>query len=120
MMMGYKVGSTHGGLATIQERTKRLGQAMDGNTMRWLGAFLYANHTVKVKEDIPEGTYLGPGFTKWHNRIENYFSKDDFFFTDPHHQACAVVEKLIACETPSPNKQMGGVTQQIPKDENSC
>ena len=42
-LMGYKVGSTDGGLATIPQRTKRLGQAMEGNTMRWLGAFLHAS-----------------------------------------------------------------------------
>ena len=39
---------TNGGLATREERTKRLGQAMDGNTMRWLGSFLYTSQT---KED---------------------------------------------------------------------
>ena len=41
-LMGYEIGSTCGGLATPKERIHRLGQAMDGNTMRWLGAFLYA------------------------------------------------------------------------------
>ena len=41
-MMGYKIGATCGRLATIQQRSARLGQAMDGNTMRLLGAFLHA------------------------------------------------------------------------------
>ena len=45
-LMGYRVDDTQGGLATDQERTSRLGQAMDGNTLRWMGAFLSAAHTL--------------------------------------------------------------------------
>ena len=45
-LMGYRVDDTMGGLATEQERAERLGQAMDGNTSRWMGAFLSAAHTL--------------------------------------------------------------------------
>ena len=41
-MLGYRVGETAGGLATPTQRDVRLGQAMDGNTMRWMGAFMLA------------------------------------------------------------------------------
>ena len=36
-LMGYAIGDTAGGHATVKQRATRLGQAMDGNTMRWLG-----------------------------------------------------------------------------------
>ena len=39
-MLGYRVGETASGLATPTQRVVRLGQAMDGNTMRWMGAFM--------------------------------------------------------------------------------
>ena len=51
--MGYKVDSTMGGLATLAERAKRLGQAMDGNTIRWFGAFLYAAHNIPAEVETP-------------------------------------------------------------------
>ena len=41
-LMGYSVGATLGGLTTEAERAPRLGQALDGSTMRWFGAFLHA------------------------------------------------------------------------------
>ena len=46
-LMGYRIDDTKGGLATDQERAERLGQAMDGNTIRWMGAFLSAAHTLR-------------------------------------------------------------------------
>ena len=42
--MGYPVGIIAGGLATPAQRSSRLGQALDGNTLRWMGAFLHATH----------------------------------------------------------------------------
>ena len=39
-LLGYRVGETAGGLANPSQRAVRLGQAMDGNTMRWMRAFL--------------------------------------------------------------------------------
>ena len=45
-LMGYRVDDTMGGLATEKQRAERLGQAMDGNTSRWMGAFLLAAHTL--------------------------------------------------------------------------
>ena len=41
-LMGYPVWATLGWLATEVERTARLGQALDANTMRWFGAFFHA------------------------------------------------------------------------------
>ena len=46
-LMGYRPDDTVGGLATDKERAERLGQAMDGNTSRWMGAFLSAAHTLR-------------------------------------------------------------------------
>ena len=46
-LMGYRPDDTMGGLATEKERAERLGQAMDGNTSRWMGAFLSAAHTLR-------------------------------------------------------------------------
>ena len=45
-LMGYRPDDTMGGLATDKQRAERLGQAMDGNTSRWMGAFLSAAHTL--------------------------------------------------------------------------
>ena len=45
-LMGYRVDDTMGGLATDKQRAERLGQAMDWNTSRWMGAFLSAAHTL--------------------------------------------------------------------------
>lgn len=41
-MLGYPIGFTDGGLATDTQRAVRLGHAVDGNTLRWFGAFLRA------------------------------------------------------------------------------
>ena len=40
--MGYPIGITEGGLSTPAQRSFRWGQALDGNTMRWFGAFFHA------------------------------------------------------------------------------
>ena len=45
-LMGYRVDDTRGGLATESERAARLGQAMDGNTLKWMGAYLSAAYTL--------------------------------------------------------------------------
>ena len=112
-LMGYKVGATMGGLATRQQRLTRLGQAMDGNTMRWLGAFLYATYTKNMFEPDPEGIHLKGGFSIHKNRLEKYFKPnsdreqlvDD---VDHHHQACAVVQQLLRAEPKIPVKELGG------------
>ena len=41
-MMGYAIDATKAAHVTVLQRTMRLGQAMDANTMRWFGAFLFA------------------------------------------------------------------------------
>ena len=41
-MTGYGIDATKTGHVTIHQRSTRIGQAMDGNTMRWLGAFIFA------------------------------------------------------------------------------
>ena len=51
-LMGYKIGSTNGGMATDKQRIHRLGQAMDGNTMRWLGAFLHATQQYTLQPPL--------------------------------------------------------------------
>ena len=45
-MLGDRVDDSMGGLATDIERAARLGQAMDGNTLRWMGAFLSGAHSL--------------------------------------------------------------------------
>ena len=45
-LLGYNIDDSMGGLSTDRERAERLGQAMDGNTLRWMGAFLSAAHTL--------------------------------------------------------------------------
>ena len=83
-------------------------------TMRWLGAFLYAEQNRIVLPDIySEGIHLGPAFKVYRNRIAASFKDtqtrqqldcDD----DPHHQACAIVEQILAAEVTSPISHMGG------------
>ena len=88
--MGYRIDATLAGHVTIQQRAQRLGQAMDGNTMRWLCTYLYATQLSisptpvpavrkrKNRQQIPEETPVILDHDEVH-----------------HHQACAVVEQLI-------------------------
>ena len=107
-LMGYNIGDTAGGHATIPQRASRLGQAMDGNTMRWLGAFLYAQQQRIDTNVVPTGIKTSTGFTHHHNRISNYFKKDvapkldNNKDVDPHYQACAVIEKILQSEVRAP------------------
>ena len=43
MLLGFAAGTTLAAGVTSDERAIRLGRALEGNTMRWLGAFLYAS-----------------------------------------------------------------------------
>ena len=117
-LLGYNMGDTMGGLATRAQRSRRLGQAMDCNTMKWLGAFLYAEHVHWDKQ--PRGP---PDHGKYTIGISTYFtapSKAFFSFgqlavprnmdetTDPHHQACEVVEQILMAENLTLDKHVGG------------
>lgn len=42
-LMGYVAGETETPGVTEEQRAIRLGRAMDGHTMRWLGALLHAS-----------------------------------------------------------------------------
>ena len=56
-MMGYAIDATKARHVTVQQRIMRLGQAMDANTMRWFGAFLFATQTClpQVTPVLPTG-----------------------------------------------------------------
>ena len=43
MLMGYNRGDTHAPGVSDEERSIRIGRALDANTMRWLGATLHAS-----------------------------------------------------------------------------
>ena len=43
MLLGYAAGDTAAPGVIEAERAIRLGRALEGNTMRWLGAYLYAS-----------------------------------------------------------------------------
>ena len=43
MLLGYTTGDTSASGVTEAERAIRLGRALEGNTMRWLGAYLHAS-----------------------------------------------------------------------------
>ena len=43
MLLGYAAGDTSALGVTEAERAIRLGRALEGNTMRWLGAYLHAS-----------------------------------------------------------------------------
>ena len=43
LLLGYQRGETATPGITEDQRAIRLGRALDGNTMRWLGAFLHAS-----------------------------------------------------------------------------
>ena len=112
--MGYKPDATKGGLATISERAKRLKRAMDANTMRWLGAFLFASQENQTVPHFISNT-LGGGFSIRRDPLQEkrqppltYESMEDH-----HHQACAVVENLIAQEVPT--NRLGGSDPQNAK-----
>ena len=61
-MMGYKSDATCAAHVTIQQRAERLGRAMDGNTMRWFGAFLHATQSDIVAQPRVSNSALGGGF----------------------------------------------------------
>ena len=42
MLLGYAAGDTSALGVTEADRAIRLGRALEGNTMRWLGAYLHA------------------------------------------------------------------------------
>ena len=110
--MGYPIGFTMGGQATPQERSKRLGQAMDGNTIRWFGAFLHAEQ----KRFIMSSKYLkGIQFETTYTATHHKDDTPPFDTTDPHYQACAIVEQLLDSETPTPNKDLGGSDTKLQK-----
>ena len=43
LLLGYASGDTAAAGVTEEERAIRLGRALEGNTMRWLGAYLHAS-----------------------------------------------------------------------------
>ena len=43
MLLGYAAGDTLASGVLESERAIRLGRALEGNTMRWLGAYLHAS-----------------------------------------------------------------------------
>ena len=43
LLLGFYAGDTVTSGVTEDQRAIRLGRALDGNTMRWLGAFLHAS-----------------------------------------------------------------------------
>ena len=43
MLLGYAAGDTAAPMVAEAERAIRLGRALEGNTMRWLGAYLHAS-----------------------------------------------------------------------------
>ena len=112
LLMGYKLDSTMGGLATKAERSLRLGQAMDGNTIRRFGAFLYAANNIHPEKVSPStGISVGGGWTfhrPWNKtqtppQPEQIDDKEE----EINHQACSIVEKLRAAEHDI-NSTMGG------------
>ena len=44
LLMGYTAGDTAATEVSEADRSIRLGRALEGNTMRWLGALLHASH----------------------------------------------------------------------------
>ena len=104
-LMGYKIDATLAGHVTIQQLAQRLGQAMEGNTMRCFDTYLYATQLSispslvsavrkrKHRQQISEETPVILDHDKVH-----------------HHQACAVVERLIGIElqdSSTPDNQLG-------------
>ena len=43
MLLGYNRGDTQAAGVSDEERSIRIGRALDANTMRWLGAILHAS-----------------------------------------------------------------------------
>ena len=111
-MMGYQIDATKAAHVTIQQRIMRLGQAMDANTMRWFGAFLFATQVSVQDPTLDKST--GGGFKVKRckltqiDRRKRENSYDMHRFEDNHHQACAVVEQILSMEDSSPNTSLGG------------
>lgn len=59
------IGDTSGGGATEQQHATRMGQAMDENAMRWLGALLHASRHYKLDSTTDGGGHIyGGGYLK--------------------------------------------------------
>ena len=111
-MMGYAIDATKAAHVTVFQRTMRLGQAMDANTMRWFGAFLFATQLCVTTSG--DNNISGGGFTvkrcklTHQSRAKRENSYDLTKFEDHHHQACAVVEQLLSLERSFPTTSLGG------------
>ena len=57
-MMGYAIDVTKAAHVNVLQRTMRLGHAMDANTMRWFGTFLFATQTC-LPDSNPDTTNEG-------------------------------------------------------------
>lgn len=72
-LMGYKIDATDAGHVTIQQR---LGQVMDGNTMRCLGAYLNA-----IRQSVMPSSVLAVKKRKFRQR-----STDDILVALDHDE----------------------------------
>ena len=105
-MMGYAIDATKATHVTVLQCTMRLGQAIDANTMRWFGAFLFATQlcvTTSGDNNITGGGFNVKRCKLTHkSRAKRENSYDLTKFEDHHHQACAVVEQLLSLERSFP------------------
>ena len=120
-LLGFNVGDTKGGLATPIQRSERIGRAMDANTMKWLGAFLYAQHELVAQKpvDQPLVGICRIGISRYFTQPSKaFFSVGEMHkpfdvtkpadFADHHYQACAVVQQLLKVENLNSNQDLGG------------
>ena len=119
-MMGYKIDATKTGHVTLHQRSTRLSQAMDGNMMRWFGAFIFA--TQRCVSNTPTYQHEKKAFSVKRCRIADVSKSvtnetiDMDMMDDDHHQACAIVEKLLSLEcTTHCDELRGGDTQNQKK-----
>ena len=106
-MMGYNIDATKAAHVTVLQRTTRLGQAMDANTMRWFGAFLFSSQICTPKKETGGGFNVKRcKLAKRRQTRENSFDLNKM--DDHHHQACAIVEQIISLEGSPSNESLGG------------
>ena len=92
---------------------------MDGNTMRWLGAFLFA--TQRCVSNTPTNQHEKKAFSVKRCRIIDVNKSrtnetiDMDMMDDDHHQACAIVVQFLSLEGTSHCDELGGGDTQNQK-----
>ena len=126
-LMGYARGATATLNVTENQRSIRIGRALDGTTMRWLGAFMAAkqqeNPQLKETQDAGGERVIHPAFMQLHydrtSKQMMYGQQGDFKGgVIIKRKAKGVVEAMLASDRQKRDveaEKKGGSTEDPPQ-----